>query len=50
MELLLYSILGVAVAAIFCVYRRYLSDRFTRIRKLRKRITLMLWAAANRSS
>lgn len=49
MEILLYSVLGVAVAAIFCVYHHHLRDRFQRLRKLRKRVTLMLWAAANRS-
>jgi hypothetical protein len=47
MDNLFYSLLGVAVAAIFCVYQHHLRDRIVRVRRLRKRVTLMLWAAAN---
>lgn len=49
MDVVLYAFLGVGVAAIFCVYRRYLTERIQRLRLLRKRVTLMLWAAANTS-
>jgi len=47
MDVVLYAFLGVGVAAIFCLYRRYLTERIHRLRTLRMRMTLMLWAAAN---
>lgn len=47
MDVVLYSFLGIGIAAIFCIYRRYLAERIMKLRRLRKRVTLMLWAAAN---
>lgn len=49
MEILLFSLIGVAVAAIYCVYSHYLRDRIFRGRKLRSRVAYMLWTAARKT-
>jgi len=48
MSVLIYSILGVAIAAIFCVYRRYLFDLFRARKRQRERVAFMLWTAAQK--
>jgi uncharacterized protein (DUF2062 family) len=48
MSVLTYSVLGVAVAAIFCVYRRYVFDLFRARKRQRERVAYMLWTAAQK--
>lgn len=48
MSVIVYSILGVAVAAIFCVYRRYVFDLFRQRKRKRERVAYMLWTAAQK--
>ena len=49
MDVLFYSFLGVAIGAIFCVYRRYVRDCWKKSRQMRERVAHLLWAAANRN-
>jgi hypothetical protein len=46
MDVLIYSILGVTIGAIFCIYRRYLMALFRKRRRVRERVAYMIWSAA----
>jgi hypothetical protein len=49
MEILVYTLFGLAVAGIYCIYAHYLRDRFQKYRKLRARVTYMLWKASRKA-
>ena len=50
MDVLLYPLLGVGVAGIYCVYAHYRRDRSGKLKKLRSRVAYMLWSAARKSA
>ena len=49
MDVLIYTLLGLAVAGIYCIYAHYLRDRIQRFRILRRRVTYMLWKASRKA-
>jgi hypothetical protein len=49
MDVLVYALLGLAVAGIYCIYAHYLRDRMQKIRTLRRRVTYMLWKASRKA-
>jgi hypothetical protein len=49
MEPMLYTIAGIGVAGIYCVYSHYYRDRINKFRALRRRVTYMLWKAARKA-
>ena len=50
MDVLTYCLLGIGVAGIYCIYAHYLRHQMGRLRKLRSRVTYMLWNAARKAS
>ena len=49
MEVFIYTLLGLAVAGIYCIYAAYIRERIQKIRTLRRRVTYMLWKASRKA-